>query len=87
MGRFKVKVGIEMMTVRDFYYRTDFGNRTVHLKGAHGCFYQDHMLTMFSAYANEVVDESLTTITDTDVYIVLVPRKALFRRIKNGNCT
>ena len=44
MGRFKVKVGIEMMTVRDFYYRTDFGNRTVHLKGAHGCFYQDHML-------------------------------------------
>ena len=70
------------MTVRDFYFATDFGNRTVHLKGKRGCFYQDHMLAAFAAYADETIDEALTHETETDVYIVLVPRKALFRRVK-----
>jgi hypothetical protein len=68
------------VTLRDYYFATDFGNRTVHLKGKRGCFYQDHMLDAFAAYANEEVDDNLTYETEEDIYIELVPRKAGLRR-------
>lgn len=81
MGRFKVKVGAEM-TVRDYYFATDFGNKTVHLKGKRGCFYQDHMLAAFAAYADEEVNEDKTRETESDIFIELIPRKSFFRRKK-----
>lgn len=69
------------MKLREYYMNTEFGNRTVHLKGKRGCFFQDHMLAAFAAYADEEVGNN-THETDTDIYIELVPRKSLFRRVK-----
>jgi len=73
------------VTLREYYFTTDFGNRTVHLKGKRGCFYQDHMLDAFAAYANEEVNEAMTFEDKEDVYIELIPRKLSLRRRKNGN--
>ena len=71
------------MTLGEYYYEKDFGNKVVHIKGKRGRFYQDHMLATFAAFRNEVIDEERTHETETDIYVELVPRiKWLWRRIK-----
>lgn len=62
------------MTLGEYFYKADLGNRKVHLKGKRGCWYQDHMLDLIVAYKDEVVNEDLTIEDETDVYIELYPR-------------
>lgn len=82
MGRFKVKVGADEMTLFKYFVETDFGNKTIHMKGRKGCWYQDHMIDLFAAYKDDEVNEALTFEGDDDIYIELVPRTKLLRRVR-----
>lgn len=64
------------MTLGEYFINSAMGNRTIHLQGSRGCWYQDHMLDLFSAYKDETVDETRTLESDTDVYIELQRRDA-----------
>lgn len=65
------------MTLGEFYYKTDFKNRLIHLKGKRGRCYQKHMIDTFHAYRNEQVNEELTLMTAEHCYIELFNRTAV----------
>ena len=62
------------MTLGEYYYKTDFKNRLIHLKGKRGRCYQKHMIDTFRAYRNERVNEELTQMTADHCYIELYTR-------------
>lgn len=64
------------MTLAEYFISSAMGNRTIHLQGSKGNWYQDHMIDLFEAYKNEQIDETKTLENDTDVWIELVRRDA-----------
>lgn len=68
-----------MVTVKDWWYSRDLGNKTLHLKGSRGKWYQDHMLDLLVRYQDEEVNEKLTFEDETDIYLELVPRSGRFK--------
>ena len=64
------------MTLAEYFVNSAMGNRTIHLQGSKGNWYQDHMLDLFAAYKDEQIDETRTLESDTDVYIELKRRDA-----------
>lgn len=51
------------------------GNKVIHLNGARGRWYQDHMLTLFQSYRNEELDDARCFEDADNIYLELKRRK------------